>query len=83
MHSEINSRSVSGSPKRRQNRFTSLIKALCLTTLLMQTTNAAPSNSVTTMYDGVSPDKYIQYLKFDGTNGVSIPLPDGTSLNTN
>lgn len=38
---------------------------------------------MTTTYDGVTPDRYIQYLKFDGTNGVTIPIADGSSLNTN
>jgi hypothetical protein len=35
------------------------------------------------MYDGVTEDKYISYLKLDGTNGVKLPVPDGTSLDTN
>jgi hypothetical protein len=50
---------------------------------MQQFAQATTASTATTVYDGVTQDKYVSYLKLNGSNGASIPIPDGSSLNTN
>jgi hypothetical protein len=67
-----NNRSVNRTRSKANIKYYVLMMSLIGLALVSSSTN----NRISTIYDGVTREKYVSYLKMNGSNGASVNIPD-------